>query len=78
MGLILRPKIDQLIVNVDISENDVPILTVMKKTARGTFNILNTLHHDEALFIYDMLIGNSSSNTDERRYHEHSFRVNIR
>lgn len=78
MGLILRPKIDQLIVNVDISENVVPILTVMQKTARGTFNVLNTLRHDEALIIYDILIGDSSSNVDERRYHEHSFRVNIR
>lgn len=57
MSPILQPKTDQLIVNVDIPTNgDIPTLVVMKKTARNTLTIINTIQGEKATVIYDLLM----------------------
>ena len=71
---------DQLYLGVDISGKDIASLTVARKDSNGKTLIINIFFGDEALELYRKLttINYKSSTENERRYHEHSFRVNIR
>ena len=71
---------DQLYIGVDISGKDIPVLTVARKDSNGKALIMNIFFGDEALELYKKLttVNYKSSTEDERRYHEHSFRFNIR
>ena len=71
---------DQLYLGVDISGKDIASLTVARKDSNGKTLIINIFFGDEALELYRKLttINYKSGTENERRYHEHSFRVNIR
>ena len=71
---------DALYIGVDISGKDLPALTVGRKMSKDHLLIMNVFLGDEAIELYKKLTNVSckSRTEDERRYHEHSFRVNIR
>ena len=71
---------DQLYIGIDISEKDIAALTVARKDSNGKSLIMNVFFGDEAIELYKKLttVSYKSSTEDERGYHEHSFRVNIR
>ena len=71
---------DQLYIGVDISGKDIASLTVARKDSNGKILIMNIFFGDEALELYRKLTTASykSRTENERRYHEHSFRFNIR
>lgn len=71
---------DQLYIGVDISGKDLPALTVGRKMSKDHLMIMNVFIGDEALELYKKLttVSHRSGTESERRYHEHSFRVNIR
>ena len=71
---------DALYIGVDISGKDLPALTVGRKMSKDHLLIMNVFLGDEALELYKKLttVSHHSGTESERRYHEHSFRVNIR
>ena len=71
---------DALYIGVDISGKDIASLTVARKDLNGKVLIMNIFFGDEALELYKKLttVSYKSGTENERRYHEHSFRINIR
>ena len=71
---------DQLYIGVDISGKDIASLTVARKDSNGKILIMNIFFGDEALELYRKLttVSYKSGTENERSYHEHSFRVDIR
>ena len=71
---------DQLYIGVDISGKDIASLTVARKDSNGKILIMNIFFGDEALELYRKLttVSYKSGTENERRYHEHISRVDIR